>query len=66
MKDELGPLPRIHPRHMMVEVAKRAFSDFWIELVQKHDLTIAEQLNILTQELQWHTSWCVNAERNRK
>ena len=47
--EDLGPLPRIHPREVLVEEARRDLSSALLEWEKGHDnLTTAEHIKVVT------------------
>lgn len=57
-------LPRMHPRHIACEEAKRELGGPWMEIIKKHNLTPIEQVQILTQEIQSALKWAIRFERH--
>ena len=46
MKDDMGPLPEVHPRSVIVRRAETELMGLVIDWHQKHELTLCEQLAI--------------------
>lgn len=51
-----------NPRHFIFRDAQIEFSKFWINFMEKHDLTMSELMNILSSELQSTINICVQQE----
>lgn len=54
---------QLHPRHQIVEQAKKELGLFLIDWEKKHGLTASEWLAILSREIQLLASSCVTQER---
>lgn len=54
---------QLRDRHYIVRDAQIEFSKFWLEFMEKHDLTMSEFLNILSSELQSTINLCIRSER---
>lgn len=64
--DDLGPLPMLHPRHELVQRAKVELMALLIDWSRKHELTISEELSLLSDEMSSSLHRCVNTERRKK
>lgn len=53
----------LDPRHSAVRTAQIEFLMFWVTFMEKHDLTMAEFLTILTTQTQSIVNTCVKQER---
>lgn len=61
----LGPLPKIDPRHVPVAIARGEFDKFLMEWCQRNNLTESEYLMLLTDEVARCVQWRVRAERRQ-
>jgi hypothetical protein len=61
---DLGPLPRQHPRTLMVKQAGRELSDCVLRLLQQYDLTYTEILQLLNEEQARLLKSALRAERH--
>lgn len=55
---------KLHPRTLLVQRAHIAFADALLKVIREHDLTPAETLSILTQELQSNVKFVLLVERH--
>lgn len=62
MSNDLGPLPKVHPRRLLVAEARLEFSKAYFKICEK--LTYAERMSILADMLHADLCTCVRAERN--
>lgn len=63
---DLGPLPEIHPRQVLVEHARRGLDDLEDDWRRSHGLTLCEELMLLSELLHRKLSQCVVTERRKK
>jgi hypothetical protein len=49
VSDDLGPLPKVHPRALALEKARRELADYLCGWLAAHKLTSAEYLMVLTE-----------------
>lgn len=56
----------LHKRHIPMEEAQRELANFVGEWCEKHELTLAEQLLLLSGEMQRTLRLTVRSERERK
>lgn len=63
---DLGPLPRVHPRHVPTELARREIEGWVLDWRERHGLTLAEELSLLAELLHHKLSLAVRSERRGK
>jgi hypothetical protein len=56
-------MPKLHKRHFILAKAKNEMSALFENLVEKHNLSVSEALNVLSDALSKVTSNCVVSER---
>jgi len=52
--DDLGPLPRIHPRVRICQEARQAISEAITKAVKEHELTTAEEISVINAACSSH------------
>lgn len=57
---------KLHKRHVPVQTANKELIMFLHEWRERHDLTEAEYLSLMTDRLSHSLSWCVKGEREDK
>ncbi len=65
-KTDLGPLPTVHPRHEPVEKARRELDDWVYGWRLAHELTLSEELALLSELLHEKLEQCVRSERRSR
>lgn len=55
---------RIHPRLIVVQRAELALDTFMIGLVNEHDLTPAEQISLLANQIKTVSMYAIRSERH--
>ena len=67
-RDDMGPLPKIHPREAVTTNAQRELNIMLSEWEEKHELTTSERLQIVTHALSDHIGttlkYCIRQERH--
>lgn len=63
MKDDLGKLPKIHPRMMIVQVAEAELHAFIDDWQKRHGLTPAESARVIASRIVVDMGDCVQRER---
>lgn len=63
MKDDLGKLPKIHPRMMIVQVAEAELHAFIDDWQKRHGLTPAESARVIASRIMVDMGDCVQRER---
>ena len=66
MTDDLGPLPAAHPRHLPTERARRELTSLVLRWRQFWNLTLAEELMLLSEELNRKLALAVKHERENE
>lgn len=66
MSDNLGPLPRVHPRIGIGAKADAELGEFVYLWVERNGLTTSEALSVLARELSRCLDRCVASERKPK
>lgn len=61
--DDLGPLPAVPARHLPVQRARHELLAFLIDWKAKHELTLAEELAVLSGEVSSILWGAVKSER---
>lgn len=61
-----GPLPKIHPRVFVQEIARRELDAALVDIVKKHKLTSAEEYDLLATALHRHATSLISIERRTK
>ena len=65
MDDNLGPLLKVHERHASVEMARREL--YWLlDWRKKYELTLAEELMLLSEWIYHAMGRCVKSEREKE
>lgn len=65
LTDSMGPLPQAHPRIDIVAKAQCDLADVLLQWCQRHDLTYAERLMLLTRDVNETLKTCVYLERRK-
>lgn len=55
---------RVHPRDLITATAKKELGAFLLDWSLKHELTIAEQVQLLLLELASTVKYCIRSERD--
>ena len=63
--DDLGPLPKVHPRELATELAWADLYGWLIDWAVRHSLTRSEELMLLTRICSEQAASRVRAERRR-
>lgn len=66
MKDDMGPMPAVHPRHKPMEQARKELLGLVIDLEDRYDLTLCESMSLLADMLSNQLGRCVSLERRSK
>jgi hypothetical protein len=61
--NDMGPLPRVHPRVMPVERARGELAELLLAWRDRHALTLSEELALIADHLHGALSRCVRSER---
>lgn len=60
----LGPLPRLHPRTLVVNKAEVELGSLLIDWRKKYDLTLAEELGMLLDAARSLIKYAIRSERH--
>lgn len=55
---------KLHPRTMIVRQAEQEFSRFLLDLIQKYDLTFAEQIRMHSEQISICCKYAIRSERH--
>jgi hypothetical protein len=64
--DDFGQLPKVHPRHNVLLLARNDLAQFKLEWTKKYDLSSSELYYLMTQEMLDEAAYCVRAERKTR
>ena len=62
--EDLGPLPTLHERFRLVQIAKGDLEAFLCDWVKKHDITHIEEARLLSQALDDILRYALRQERH--
>jgi len=55
---------KIHPRTLIVQSARHEFSSFLLDLIDKHELTFGETIQLLSNEIGENSKYLIRVERH--